>query len=174
MQELEERIFNTGFADQMAEEGLSELKEREVWDANEMSEDELAKLMSTWNQVAAEQSRVMQDVWNQSSDKPVQDGGNVAHPQFYQRPAPQVIPQQNTVSSEFKEMEEEMKMEELFNEDAYDFADPHTEGDFVQVPAPQIERFKPSLESIFQEENKFASLDNPAQLIDNFLNDGDA
>lgn len=54
MQELEERIFNTGFADQMAEEGLSELKEREVWDANEMSEDELAKLMSTWNQVAAE------------------------------------------------------------------------------------------------------------------------
>lgn len=52
----------------MAEEGLSELKERDVWDANEMTPEELEQLMKTWNQVATEQSRVMQDVWNDSSE----------------------------------------------------------------------------------------------------------
>lgn len=41
MQELENQIFNTGFADTIAEEGLQNLKERDVWDANEMSSEEL-------------------------------------------------------------------------------------------------------------------------------------
>lgn len=118
MQKLEDQIFRTGFADTIAEEGLSELKERDEWDANEMSQDELAKLMATWNQVAAEQSRVMQDVWDKSDDQKMTEGSHVPQPQYF---------------------EEEKK--ELFDDDDenfVDFADPNTEGEFITSPAPAV------------------------------------
>ena len=44
--------INKPLSSMMAEEGLAGLKDREVWDANEMTPDELQKLISTWNQVA--------------------------------------------------------------------------------------------------------------------------
>ena len=43
---------NKPLSDLIAEEGLSQLKEREVWDANEMTKEELDQLMATWTQVA--------------------------------------------------------------------------------------------------------------------------
>ena len=43
---------NKPLSDVIAEEGLSQLKEREVWDANEMTKEELDQLMTTWTQVA--------------------------------------------------------------------------------------------------------------------------
>lgn len=33
----------------IAKQGLEDIKDRDVWDANEMTQDELQKLMSTWN-----------------------------------------------------------------------------------------------------------------------------
>lgn len=45
MKELDEKMFdmnlNKPLSDMMADEGLNQLKEREVWDANEMTPAEL-------------------------------------------------------------------------------------------------------------------------------------
>jgi hypothetical protein len=63
---MEEITKPMNLTTEIAEAGLEDIKEREVWDAKEMSEEELGKLMSTWNAVAEEQTRVMTDVWNKS------------------------------------------------------------------------------------------------------------
>lgn len=56
MKELDEKMFdmnlNKPLSDMMADEGLNQLKDREVWDANEMTPAELDQLMKTWTQVA--------------------------------------------------------------------------------------------------------------------------
>ena len=56
MKELEDKVFqndiNKPLSEVIAEEGLSQLKERDVWDANEMTKEELDHLMNTWTQVA--------------------------------------------------------------------------------------------------------------------------
>jgi len=53
---------------EFAKETVKEIGDRDVWDANEMTEEEREKLLATWNEVAAHQSakmheRVMDEVW---------------------------------------------------------------------------------------------------------------
>lgn len=38
---------------EFAEDTVKEIGDRDVWDANEMTEEERSKLLATWNEVAA-------------------------------------------------------------------------------------------------------------------------
>ena len=53
-QEFMDKWRDGDMADHMAEADVAQLEDREVWDANEMSPDELAQLMQTWTAVADE------------------------------------------------------------------------------------------------------------------------
>lgn len=49
--------------------------------------------------------------------------------------------------------------------------DPFTEGDIITLPDQQKVAVNPA--SIFAEENKFSDIENPGELVSNFLNEGD-
>ena len=55
------KMDSIDMADMIAKGGLSQMQPREDWDVNEMTEEERNQLLSTWNAVANETSRGIQE-----------------------------------------------------------------------------------------------------------------
>lgn len=139
-------------SEQIAEEGLSQLKDREVWDAKEMTPEELTQLMSTWTRVADQMKTEL----------------NQPDPLMMQQPYPYEYMKQV-----WEETKEETKVENW--DDHYDFDEenqPFTEGDF-EVPSMSASQVKLDPARMFAEENRFKDFDRPADLVNNFLQEGD-